>query len=194
MNRIAFAAFAAAMLMGCPEDDKTDSGTETDLTDTETGDCTTEYSGPVTVQEANVTCAADVATIDVMTEGWTGGGYVYTIETANAQPWADEHDLTSYEFDPCGAYDKLKVELTAGEELANLARNESTLFTCDNHYNAGVLTYAAAVLDLQGAVADCMAWGDDPDAVINGTVLSPYNYETGPTFDPSDCVAGAPAR
>jgi hypothetical protein len=56
------------------------------------------------------------------------------------------------------------------------------------------MSYAAAAIDLNGDVADCLAWGVDPQGIIDGSTLSPYNYETGPTFDPSICVAGSPAR
>jgi len=198
MNRFAFAALAA-MLVGCPTDDKTDSGTtltDTDDTDETTDACETTFSGPVTVQTANVTCdASGVVTIDVETQGWTSGGYIYAVDTRNASPWADEHDLDSYEYDPCGTYDKLKVELQTGAALADWERNVSSVFTCDGHYEDGALSYAAAVLDLYGDVADCMAWGEDPQAIIDGTVVGYYNYDNGPaSFDPSICVIGAAAR
>jgi len=151
MNRFAFAAFAA-VLVGCPTDDKTDSGgTDTDSTDA----CPTTFPGPTTVQSASVTCNGEVVTIDVETAGWTGDGYVYMLETANNMPWAEEHDLTSYDFDPCGAWDKLDVELTGGADPWE--RNVGSLFTCAAHFEGPVMTYAAAVLDVSGAFADCMA-------------------------------------
>jgi len=190
MNRIAFAALAATLLVGCPEDGKTDSGdTDTDTTDT-TG-CPTTFSGPVTVQEASASCTGDVVTIDVLTEGWTSGGTVYQIQST-VDAWADEHDLESYEYDPCGEYDRLARELATTTTLPTV-RNESTLFACAS-YSDGTMTWAVAVTDLNGDMADCLAWGDDPQGVIDGTRLSTFNYEDGPTFDESMCVVGAPAR
>lgn len=153
------------------------------------------FTGPVLVTSASVACVADVAEVRVETQAWSGGGFFYQIESGVQPPWAEEHDLVSFEFDPRGAWDHLKVDLQTGVSLGAVERSVSTLFTCADHYDrAGIMTFAVAATDLYGEVADCLAWGDDPAGVIAGTVLSPYNYAYGPTFDASLCAAGIVPR
>ncbi len=150
------------------------------------------FTGPVLVMSASVTCASGVAEVSAETQGWTSGGLFYQIETGNQAPWAEEHDLESVAYGPKGSWDLLGVELLAGVGLGDLERNASTLFRCDTHYNQrDIMTYAVAVFDVNETLADCLAWGEDPRAVIDGTVLSPYNYERGPGFDTSICVVAA---
>jgi hypothetical protein len=192
MNRSAFAALAALMVACAADTGKTDSGT-TDVSDTTTdttgGTCPGGfYTGPVVVEMGSATCAADTVTFDVQTAGWTSGGMVYSIQTS-AQAWADEHDVESYEFEECGAWDHLGATVPTVLDAADAVRNEGTLFACAI-WGDGTMTHAAAVNDFDGNFADCLAWGNDPQGVIDGTRLSIYNYETGPTFDESQCVVG----
>ena len=192
MNRFTFAAFAAAMLVGCPDTGKTDSGT-TDNTDTD-GGCDTTYSGPVTITSGSASCTAGTATIEVETTGWTGDGRIYQTDNADNPPWEDEHDLTSYEFDACGAWDHLKTTLTTDAGL-DWEENVSTLFSCDGHYNGGdVMSYAAMVNDLTGTPADCLAWGHDPNQIIDNSATVGGGTEDGPSWDTSICVVGTRAH
>ncbi len=170
-----FILLGAVLTFGACAGDETDKGSE----DTATGDtetdlttgCPTVYSGPVLIQSATVTCdASDVVTYDVVTDGWTLEGIINAMETANATPWNDEHDLSSYEYDDCGFEDNLNSVLGTGAATATNESNANTVFTCDNHFADanGVMTYSARVYDLDGAFADCLAWGNDPEGWRDG--------------------------
>lgn len=197
MNR--FAMFAALALVACSGDDtsKTTGGTgTTDTTDTQT-DCADVggfYDGPVTVQEVSVGCDAnDVVRFYARTEGWTGDGWVFSQETANPTPnWSDTHDMASYQFDACGYEDELERSLETGAAPATWEMNVSSVFTCAGHYDAanGVMSYAVGVMDIDGNLADCLAWGQDPDGMIDGSI-SRVNE---PGFSLANCVVGVSAR
>lgn len=198
MNR--FAIFAAFALVACAgdSDTKTDSGSPTgiDTTDTET-ECAGQggfYDGPITVQEVSVTCdASDNVRFYARTEGWTGDGWVFSQETANPTPnWSDTHDMESYQFDACGYEDELERTLATGAAVAAWEMNVSTVFTCAAHFDAanGVMSYAVGVKDLDGNLADCLAWGQDPDGMIDGSV----GRVNEPGFSLANCVVGVSAR
>lgn len=186
--RIAFGALATLMVAcsGDTDSKPTDSGITTP-TDTETGSCSTTYSGPVTVEAASVACAGTDVTIDIETAGWTSAGRVHQRDNRNNNYWSDNHDLASYAFDPCGAYDMLDVTLATGAAVADWADGVSTVFTCAGHYEVDVMSYAAGVWDFDGAFADCLAWGYDPQEIIDNPdagVGEPAD------FDVSGCVIG----
>ena len=189
MNRFTFAAFAALMV-GCAGDTKSDSGGTYTDGGGDTGACDTTYSGPVTITTASASCASNTATIEVETEGWTADGRIYQTDNADNPPYHDEHDLTSYEFDQCGAWDHLRTTLATDTAYADLEENVNTLFSCANHYNSpgAVMSYAAMVYDLSGNEADCLAWGVDPNAVVADS------SGDGPSWDESICVVGARAN
>lgn len=193
MNRFAFAAFAA-MMVGCSGDTDSDSGTTDTDTDPPTG-CASTYTGPTTVTVASASCTAGTATIEVETEGWTADGRLYQIDNADVNPWEDEHDLTSYEFDECGFYDHLRTSLTTDAGLG-WEENVSTLFSCDNHYNSpgAVMSYAAMVNDITGAPADCLAWGFDAAQIIDNGATVDGGAADGPSWDETICVAGTRAH
>jgi hypothetical protein len=133
--------------------------------DPSVGTCTETYDGPVIVERATVTCdAQERVTYEVVTAGWTRSGRMNAMETANLSPWDDEHDLVSVAYDPCGSFDELQRTLTTGASVATAVEDQSTVFTCDGHFDDtnGVMTYAARVYDIDGNFADCLAWGHDP--------------------------------
>lgn len=191
MNRFVFAAFAATLVACSGDTDKSGtSGTPpTDTTTHSATECPTFYDGPVLVQTASVQCdASDNVTIDIMTDGWTSDGWVYQADNANTPYWSDNHQLASYEFDACGAYDKLDVTLTTGAAVADWTPNVSTVFTCASHYESPVMSFAAGVWDFDGAFADCLAWGADPQGIIDDPT---GGAGEDPAFDVSGCVIGS---
>ncbi|MEQ1567304.1 MAG: hypothetical protein ABMA64_16805 [Myxococcota bacterium] len=172
-----------------------------DKTSGETGTtgstCDTVYSGPISISTVNVTCdAADNVTFYAETVGWTGDGQVYAMDTANVSPWSEEHDIKTYEFDACGAWDKLDLTITSGPypgtDLDLYQRNTSSFFSCSEHYGQPVMTYAFMVYDDQGVQADCVAAGDDAAGFAGGAYDGDMQFAPG--FDHTACTAGALGR
>ncbi len=137
----------------------------TDYSATTETDCSREggfYTGPVVLEVASVTCpTVDEVALEVVTAGWTSDGTVYMVETGAPTPWDEEHDVRSVEFDPCGSFDVLAGALKPGDTSA---------FTCEQHAG-NTLSYAARVYDIDGNFADCVAWGHDPQAIVDGSIL-----------------------
>ena len=199
-NRIAILgmlAFAA----GCAGDEGIKGSGETGTTDTDTmtgmTECPEIYTGPTLVQLTQVSCL-DNSTVRfyVETDGWTGDGLWFSQETGNAEPqWADEHDILSFEFDDCGFWDHLEQELTTGAGVSDWSVNQSTVFSCEPnvHFDgSGVMSYAARVYDIDGNFADCLAWGHDPQGMIDGD----YSRANEPTAasELDSCEIGVPTR
>jgi hypothetical protein len=184
----------AMLAIGCTGDSGKDSG----ATDSG-GECAAEdfYTGPVTIETASVDCNGNTVRFSAETNGWTDGGWVFSQETGNTEAqWSDQHDLVSDEYDACGAWDRLEREIqdgsTLNDPLDDWQENVSSVFTCDAHYNdSNVMSYAFAVVDIDGAFADCVAYGDDPDGLVNNN----YDRVNDPSgFNPGDCGRGVLAR
>jgi len=178
-------ALFAALIVACTgQGPGTDTGTEG------TGDCEDFYEGPVSIDQVSVDCEGSRVTFGAETVGWTDGGYVFSQETGNQEPqWSDEHDLESVEYDECGAWDRLEQTIRDGSTLSDplndWARNESSVFRCGAHYgDSNVMTYAFVVKDVDGEVASCVVFGDDPQGLISGR----YERVNEPTFDTSRCT------
>lgn len=186
-------AILAAVAAACTGDKGVDSGTPAD---TGTAACAETYDGPPVIQEVRVEClSTNTVRFYARTEGWTDDGYVFSQETGNQTPnYSDEHDLTAYDWDACGFEDNLERELSTSADYNAAQRNQSTVFSCepDVHFDgAGVMTYAFAVNDQQGQVADCLAFGED----VNGMKNSPASDRVNePSFDLGICSAGQTTR
>lgn len=196
MNRIATLG-VIALIGGCAGDEGVKTG-ETGTTTDSPVDCPDGfYNGPVVVTRASATCLnANTVRFEVETDGWTTDGTFFAQETGNTDSpyaqWSDEHDIESYLFDECGAWDTLERELATGAGLQWVV-NESTLFQCtpDVHYDgSGVMTYAARVYDLDSNFASCLAWGHDVPGMLNGT----YNRQAEPSNagELAACETGVP--
>jgi hypothetical protein len=183
-------ALIALAAVACTGDKTTESG-DTGGT-TGGGTCPDGiYDGPVSIDTASAKCdAAGNISYEAKTTGLTADGYVWAIESGNNQPWDEEHDLKSYEFDSCGSYDKLNVTIQSGE-FPDYVRNQASTFNCDKIGNPATMTFAFAVMDVNGDLADCLVGGEDPTGVIAGD-YAPY-FGTGPTFDLSTCHSGTVA-
>ena len=130
-----------------------------------TGDpttCETEYTGPIVIQNVDVTCV-DTSTVvfEVTTDGAPIDGTVYSEDTRNTPSHGDEHDLEVATVDACGESTILERTLATGE--LNWEANESTLFSCEpeTHFDSITMTYAFRVYDVDGNLADCLVAGDD---------------------------------
>lgn len=180
-----FAALATACAGG-------GGATDTGTVDTGVEGCADFYDGPVTIDRVSVKCNGDQVTFQAETTGWADGGWVFSQETGNKEPqWSDEHDLESVDFDRCGQWDHLERTIRDGSTLADplrdWARNESSVFQCGPHYgDPKVMTYAFAVKDVNGELASCVVFGDDPRGLVDDT----YERVNDPSFDTSRCVTG----
>ncbi len=97
--------------------------------------CSETYSGPVLFDETSVACGGqDQVRFQLQTNGWTSGGVVYVMNTAEPGSHDEEHTLWIVDYDPCGFWDELSAGLTAGVDVWEVDR--STEFTCDAHFEA----------------------------------------------------------
>ncbi|MCA9488464.1 MAG: hypothetical protein KC621_01030 [Myxococcales bacterium] len=152
-------------------------------------DCLVVYEGPVLVTHARTTCVDDDMVLWFQTEGWTSGGQVFVEDTSSAAPhWAEEHAVESVAHDVCGAWDELEVEIHAGVRTDQYIPDVTSAFDCTDP-GAGRLTYAIAILDTDGELADCVVFGHDPQALLTGGERS-----LDPTFDTAYCVTAQLAR
>lgn len=145
------------------------------------------YEGPTSLVEMAVECDPNDVNVrySACTRGWTANGQIYLQETGNPPPnWAESHDLVSVSFDAMQWWDDLEQVVRTGVNVADQAPNQSSLFTCPAFYEAGVMTYAFLVYDLDGSPADCVVWGQDPQAMIDGTI----ERVNEPPFDLANCT------
>ncbi|MCB9684618.1 MAG: hypothetical protein H6738_04530 [Alphaproteobacteria bacterium] len=161
----------------------------TDHTGDSTG-CPTFYDGPALVQLASVTCQTQTLRVRGESQGWISDARVHLRDNANAIYWSENHRLTSYEFDVCGLWDHFDVELAAGASISTWQEDVSTVFTCaiidDN-----VMSYAIGIWDFDGVYADCLAWGVDPEEIVNNPSADAGEPAD---FDVVDCVIGVTTR
>ena len=153
---------------------------------TTTSPTTTPYSTieGTEIVSYSVDCVGSTVTFGATTVGLTSAAVVFSEETGTTHVhYSDEHDLVSIEADPHGAFDVLEQQLQTGVSFGDEQRNQSTVFPCD-FYGSGIMSYAIAVWDLGGTLADCVAFGDAPAALING---SPFGRVNEPAFDVSGC-------
>lgn len=169
MVRIASVAAVFSVLLACEKE--------------ENGD------GPLLIESYSVVCENDKVTFTATTSGPGFDGLVYTQETASEYQnngeltqYSDEHDLLSNG-------NRMTATIDAGGDAV---RNESTLFTCDGHYNEVALdggpfmTFAFAAYGEDGEVTDCLVGGHDPQGLKNGDYSGAA--VNAPSFDLGGCV------
>ena len=163
--------------------------------------CRMVYEGPVQIEEASVTCLSDNRVrFFVETRGWTSSVTVFSQETGNpGTQWADQHDLTTFKFGQCQDFDQLQQELVTGVDQSVWEPNVSTRFSCEQsddksfvHHgdpeDGGIMTYLVRAYATDGTLADCMVFGHDPVALVEGTadrVVDPERPE-----ELENCVVG----
>lgn len=196
-------------LLGC--DDGTGSkSTDTDTeVDTETMD--TEMDTEVEVVEPTaelsfdttgwtdgwsdaVTCADDVFTLQLRTERWGFDAEVYMGDTRFNPPWEEaghlmaETDSSGSDYDTTtGApgYSVFELELDLVGTIGEVVPGSTTLHGCDDllaDESNFSITYAAAVFKEDGTLADCIVFGHDPAALLDGTAddLAPPSWVDDP--------------
>ena len=173
-----------ALLSGCGGDKSCDSGD----TGCDTGEEETEpYDGLTYVERVQWDCDDTRWWYDVTTVGWTGGAELTLIDPGDgtSEPWTEAHDLTHWAIDEYGYWEELYLELVILQEPECSREPDaenpcwqvqeagvSTLPLCDAETKAR-LSVSVAVLDQNDptTVADCVAWGQDPDQFAGCTAF-----------------------
>jgi hypothetical protein len=168
-----------------PTGDTADTGTPPDPCAPSGG--TGTFAGPTSILTTAVTCSisGDQVEYSACTEGPSPGGWVFAQETGNPGPnWSDAHRLDRVASDPQGWWNSLARRLQTQASIATWTTDVNTLFTCGSHLEDPlVMTFAVMVYDEAGAFADCVVWGQNPAALIDGTILRVNE----PPFDPTPC-------
>jgi hypothetical protein len=159
------------------------------IAEKETGD-TAGPTGPATITGATVSCdGALTVTLEAQTDNPAAGGQVFAIDSGNDIPWAETHDL-----DLIGS--SLVRTLTTCAypcpDLDEYVRNTSSVFSCAQHFEQPVMSYAFFATDASGAVSDCVAGGENGTAVIDGSAASINGVE--PDYPRSACREATVAR
>ncbi|MEQ1502022.1 MAG: hypothetical protein ABMB14_07310 [Myxococcota bacterium] len=170
---------ALAVMAACAGDDTTKDSGETGATD---GDADTDTDSDAdadpTVDSITASCSGTTITYSAGITGSPDTAMIYAVDAANVNPWGDNNDLTGTDW---------SVALADGTTLADptvdYERNVSTVFTCADHIDAGVMSYAVAIFDAAGAQIDCLATGDDAASLIDSSIEG-FNA---PDFDISAC-------
>ena len=135
-------------------------------------------SGPnqPTVDTYEATCVTPTRYNGALrTIGWTNGVAVLNIWEANAVAgWSEEHLLLATAYGPNSAWEVLEVTLEQTTPGGPLEPGQ-TVFSCAEGAAGGflddtLLTYAVRIYDVDGALADCVAFGFNPSAVAAGTL------------------------
>lgn len=128
------------------------------------------YDGPVFVETATVRCTLDdnAFVLSARTRGWAWRANIVLFGTGLVNPIAEEHDLFSVDADENGWWDALAVGPLIAETPPSLAvRNVHTVLSCYD-LEAGFLSYAIRVYDLDDQLVDCITWGHDDALVRDG--------------------------
>jgi hypothetical protein len=158
-----YALVALALACNGDTSDKTGVTGETgdDTGTTEPGDCPDgQYTGPVSITDASVTCTGTSATFHATTEGVAAGGSIFAQETGSEYAggqWSENHPLAQTAADECGFSSEMAGTVTA------------SLWDCAQLEDNAFMSFAFFALDGTGAVADCYAFGGDVPAMTGGT-------------------------
>tara|TARA_B100000575_G_scaffold291177_1_gene296458 strand:+ start:650 stop:1177 length:528 start_codon:yes stop_codon:yes gene_type:complete len=131
------------------------------------------HSAPPRIVNLAAECSEDEGewVFDVITEHWTGGGWVWMgTSTDNVEG----HRLRSIGAAADGSTDALRVTLDIEPDWRDAARNKSTRFLCTERPQ---MSFLVTAYDPTGkAVADCRTWGADPTLWL--TVEAAHDCET----------------
>ena len=178
------AGLIALALAGCTNDRL---GGPTGDTAFDTQACQRPYDGPTRIQEALVQCTSDTqARFSLRTQGWTSGATVTSILTDGGEGSfaSDVHDLESFKFGACQDFDLLQRHVATGAPAGTAETNVSTEFSCETNDDGsyvnlgdpetgGVMTYVVVAYDIEGYLADCLAFGADAAALVAGELGAP---------------------
>jgi len=147
-----------------------------------------EAGGRGDIVSLSVTCSPDESevTFEVMADGPVPDGVIYMADLANYPSIGFEHDLVPDSPDKNGEDRVLARTIDAGVDFGSIARNLTTIFRCDAHFdNPGIMTYQVATLDDGGKVIDCIAQGYRPADFAAGNLVADLGDP--PQIDPTAC-------
>jgi len=177
-NTLFFTATLALFAIGCSGDDegKTtgDTGTVTDGDDDD-DDTTIPNMFDDATLGGGVVCSGATVSFAFDFLGEAAEGMLDAADSSNNNNWNDYHTLAASGFTDDGGYTELAADgVAVGVAVGDWADGTGTVFTCTDHYDdAAVMTYIARAYDLNAALADCVAWGQDTTGMIAGDY---FNY------------------
>jgi hypothetical protein len=167
----------------------TDTDTTAD-TDTTTDDLSPMWDDNVDL-EAAITCGDNTFELVTYTVNWGYDAELYMGDTKFSPPWEEAGHMmveTDVSADPNG-YSEFSITLDLVDTIGAVTPGESTLFGCDDLV-AGAenfsVTFALAVRDDAGEIADCVVFGHDAAGLIAGSVED----LSAPAWVNSDCRVG----
>jgi len=124
--------------------------------------------------EAGVQCSGSTVAFSFDFLGDAVQGLVDAADSQNLGNWNDYHSLDASAFTSNGGYTLLSKEVDVGASVGDWAEGVRTVFTCADHFDSpGVMSYIVRAYDLNTALADCVAFGEDPAGMIDGDY---FNY------------------
>ena len=131
------------------------------------------HDAPPRIQTLSAECVPEEGEwiFDVLTQHWTGGGWVWMGTAANN---AEGHRLRSVSAAADGSTDALRLTLDIAADWRDAARNSSTRFLCADRPR---MSFLVTAYDARGeGVEDCRTWGHDPALWLS--VDAAHNCET----------------
>jgi hypothetical protein len=123
-------------------------------------------------------------TFRIQTRGWTGGARLYIARDSSS---VEQHSLHSVEAAADGSWDCLIEELEVEEDWTLAQSGSSSQWLCSDE---PFLSFMVQVDNPQGdAVADCAAWGSQPELWSEVDGLAPcteFLQQEGQTTDTGD--------
>ena len=105
--------------------------------------------------------------------GEASSGMIDAADSANVSNWNDYHTLLASGITADGGYTRLIAPgITTGVSPIDWSEGVSTVFPCGFYDDPAVMSYVVRAYDLNGELADCVAWGDDPDGMIDGVYFN----------------------
>lgn len=119
---------------------------------------------------AGIQCSGSTVDFAFDFLGEASGGVLDSSDTGNPLNWNDYHTLVASGMTSGGAYTRLSANgIATGASPSTWSVGTATVFTCNDHFNGpDVMSYIARAYDINGGLADCVAWGHDPTGMIAG--------------------------
>lgn len=178
------------LLLACGTDDPKPTDTDVDpdtdsvTTDTDT-DTVTETD--TTVPPETTRACADTISLTAVEGGCLGyadqwdfkadimgcatTAVVNMWDTAGASGWDEQHQMFVQVEGPEGTYQSWALgPLPQDTPQESWQTGKNSVFDCVEH--ASALTFAVRMYDGNGALTDCWLWGNDPAAVLGGSVTA----------------------
>lgn len=116
-----------------------------------------------------VDCAGSEINLLLRTVRWGYATELYVADTRYTRDYGEQHTMDETDLSPdATGYSVFERALTVGVPLFDQQPDVSTLFTCDWFaLNDMGVSFAAVVRDDQGAIADCITFGQDPEVLLD---------------------------